>query len=131
MEGTCGNVWYAALSQAKTENDRVGLRKCIRLLLEHKAPSHDGMRCVLFPLSWAVLQDFFPQRVQRAPGSTVLSSRTSPADLAGKCKSSGSSWAADQHGRSIDFSLGEHSPDHASQLIGQCHAGHMMMYPRG
>src|SRR5271165_3050618 len=118
MEGTCGNVWSAALSQAKTENDRVGLRKCIRLLLEHKAPSHDGMRCVLFPLSLAVLQDFFPQRVQRAPGSTVLSSRISPADLAGKYKPSSSSWATDQRCRPIGFSFGEHGPgDTGAKLV--------------
>ena len=39
------NVWSAALSQAKNEGYRVGLRKFIRPSLEHKAPDLDRMRC--------------------------------------------------------------------------------------
>ena len=35
----------------------VGLRKCIRPLLEHKARGLDGMRCALFLFSKAVLED--------------------------------------------------------------------------
>jgi hypothetical protein len=34
--------------------------------------------------SWAVLEDFFRLRVLRAPDLTVVPSRGSPADLAGK-----------------------------------------------
>jgi len=46
------NVWSAALSQAKNEGDRlvgwsVGLRRCIRPWLEHRAPGLDGMRWAL------------------------------------------------------------------------------------
>src|SRR5271163_4318332 len=48
------------------------------------APGQDGMRCVLLPISLAVLKDFFRIRVFRAPGSTVVPSHCSPADLAGK-----------------------------------------------
>ena len=32
-----------------------------------KTPGQDGMRYALFPFSWAVLEDFFPDRVLRAP----------------------------------------------------------------
>ena len=41
------NVWSAAFPQAKSEW-LVGLRKCIRPLLERISPGHDGMRCALF-----------------------------------------------------------------------------------
>ena len=51
------------------------------------APGQDGMRCALFPISNAALKDFFRVRVFRAPGSTVVPSHCSPADLAGKYNS--------------------------------------------
>jgi hypothetical protein len=62
---------------------QVGLRKCIRPLLEWITPGQDGMRCALFPISNSVLRDFFRVRVLRAPGSTVVPSPHSPADRAG------------------------------------------------
>src|SRR5207249_2021558 len=36
---------------------QVGLRKCIRPLLEWITPGQDGMRCALFPINWSVLRD--------------------------------------------------------------------------
>jgi hypothetical protein len=54
------NVWSAALSQAKNERQD-GLRKCIRALLEQKAPGLDGMRCArssyLVMQSWKAFPD--------------------------------------------------------------------------
>jgi hypothetical protein len=52
------NVWSAALSQAKNESDKNGLRKCIRPSVEHKAPGLDGMRCALVLFSNAALKGF-------------------------------------------------------------------------
>jgi hypothetical protein len=48
-----------------------------------EAPGQDGMRCAPFPISYAVSKDFFRVRVWGAPGSTVVPSHGSPADLAG------------------------------------------------
>src|SRR6266850_7726452 len=42
---------------------QVGLRKCIRPLLEWITPGQDGMRCALFPINWSVLRDHFRFRV--------------------------------------------------------------------
>src|SRR5258708_30318355 len=78
------NVWSAALSQAKNEGDRLvcanvyglGWRTKLLALMERAAPSS------LF--SEAVLKDFSGLQVSRAPGSTVVSSHDSPANLAGK-----------------------------------------------
>jgi hypothetical protein len=50
------------------------------------ALGQDGMRCALVPISNAALKGFFRLRVFRAPGSTVVPSHCSPADLAGKYK---------------------------------------------
>ena len=47
-----------------------------------KAPGQDGMRCAPFPISYAVSKDFCRVRVWGAPGSTVVPSPYSPADLA-------------------------------------------------
>ena len=55
------------LIASEKENDRVGLRKCIRPLLEESPPGQDGMRYALFPFSYAVMEDFFRIRVWRAP----------------------------------------------------------------
>ena len=52
------------------------------------------MRCALFPSNNAVAEDFFRIRAWRTPGSTVVPSHCSPADLAGKHKLLSSSWAA-------------------------------------
>src|SRR6266436_5728825 len=62
---------------------QVGLRKCIRPLLEWITPGQDGMRCALFSINWSVAKDYFRFRIWRAPGSTVVPSPHSPADLAG------------------------------------------------
>jgi hypothetical protein len=62
-DGAIQNVWSAAWMQAKSERDKVGLRKCIRPLVEYSTPGQDGMRYALFPFSYAVLEDFFRMRV--------------------------------------------------------------------
>jgi hypothetical protein len=67
----------------KVRVSQVGLRKCIRPSLEWITPGHDGMRCALFPISYSVSRDFFRVRVLRAPGSIVVPSPYSPADLTG------------------------------------------------
>src|SRR5712664_784090 len=36
---------------------QVGLRKCIRHLLEWITPGQDGMRCALFSINWSVAKD--------------------------------------------------------------------------
>jgi hypothetical protein len=74
------------LFASEKEKDRVGLRKCMRPLLEGSLLAMMGMRYALFPFSWAVLEDFFRLRVLRAPDLTVVPSRGSPADLAGNQK---------------------------------------------
>jgi hypothetical protein len=109
-----------------------------------QSPGLDGMRCALVLISWAVLEDFFRLQVSRAPGSTVVPSHGSPADLAENHQLRSSRWAADvgianaistpglcqassagqsgcsrtgQHGRPIGFILGERGPGHARHLI--------------
>ena len=49
-----------------------------------QAPGLDGMRCALVLFSYAALEGFSGLQVSRAPGSTVVSSHSSPADLAGE-----------------------------------------------
>ena len=110
-----------------------------------QAPGLDGMRCALVLFSNAALEGFSGLQVSRAPGSTVVSSHSSPADLAenhqlrsrrwsvdvgianaiskpglSQASSAGQSCCscADQHGGPIGFILGEHGPGHARQLIG-------------
>src|SRR5438132_6836664 len=74
---------------------QVGLRKCIRPSLEHKAPGLDGMRCALVLFSNAALEGFSCLQVSRAPGSTVVSSHGSPADLAEDHQLRSSRWSVD------------------------------------
>jgi len=47
-----------------------------------QAPGQDGMRCAPFPINYSVSKDFFRLQVWGAPGSTVVPSHGSPADLA-------------------------------------------------
>ena len=109
-----------------------------------QAPGLDGMRCALVLFSNAALEGFSGLQVSRAPGSTVVSSHSSPADLAEKRPLRSSRWSVDvgianaisKPGRSqassagqlccsctdqdrgpIGFILGEHGPGHAGQLI--------------
>jgi hypothetical protein len=46
-------------------------------------PGQEGMRCARDPFSYAVLRDFFLERVLRAPGSTVVPSPGSFANRTG------------------------------------------------
>jgi hypothetical protein len=62
---------------------RVGLRECIRPLLEYLSPGLNGMRCALVLFSFAALVGFSGIQVSGAPGSTVVPSHGSPANLAG------------------------------------------------
>ena len=113
--------------------------------VEHKAPGLDGMRCALVLFSNAALEGFSCLQVSRAPGSTVVSSHSSPADLAENPQLRSSRWSVDvgianaiskpglsqassagqafcscagQHWGPIGFIFSEHSPGHARQLIG-------------
>src|SRR5438105_4430971 len=63
--------------------------------LEHKAPGLDGMRCALVLFSNAALEGFSCLQVSRAPGSTVVSSHGSPADLAEDHQLRSSRWSVD------------------------------------
>ncbi len=109
-----------------------------------RAPGLDGMRCALVLFSYAALEGFSGLQVSRAPGSTVVSSHSSLADLAENHQQCSSRWSVDvgianaiskpglsqassagqsccscsnQHWGPIGFILGEHSPGHAGQLI--------------
>src|ERR1035438_931088 len=104
-------------------------------------------------------EDFFRVRVLRAPVSTVVPSRFSPADLAGnpnfvssrsrgavfdgaakaiskpgssQASSAGQSGSnvAGQNRGPIDFSLGKHCPSHPCQLVGQGHGDDVVMCSR-
>src|SRR5258707_14570792 len=128
----------------KMKVDRMVCANVFGLSLEHKAPGLDGMRCALVLFSNAALEGFSGLQVSRAPGSTVVSSYSSPADLAEKRQLRSSRWSvdvgianaisktglsqassagqsccscADQHWGPIGFILSEHSPGHARQLV--------------
>jgi hypothetical protein len=81
----CGLVgMYGPPPECKRK--RVGGLVCANvygLRWSQMTPGQDGMRCARVPFSDAVLEDFFLQRVFRAPGSTVVPSPGSFADLAG------------------------------------------------
>jgi hypothetical protein len=138
------NVWSAALSQAKNESDRMVCANVFGLRWSTKAPGLDGMRCALVLFSNAAWKGFSGLQVSRAPGSTVVSSHSSPADLAENHPLRSSRWSVDvgianaiskpglsqassagqsccsctDHDRwPIGLVLGEHSPGHARQLI--------------
>jgi hypothetical protein len=77
------NVWSAAVLQAKNEGGKIGLRECIRPLLEYRTPGLNGMRCALVLFSNAALEGFSGLQASGAPGSTVVPSHGSPANLEG------------------------------------------------
>jgi hypothetical protein len=112
--------------------------------VEHKLLALDGMRCALVLFSNAALKGFSGLQVSRAPGSTVVSSHSSPADLAANHQLRSRRWSidvgittaiskpglsqassasqsccsgADQHGGPNCFILDEHGPRHAGQLV--------------
>src|SRR6202035_1513090 len=60
-----------------------------------QAPGLDGMRCALVLFSNAALEGFSGLQVSRAPGSTVVSSHSSPADLAASHPLRSSRWSVD------------------------------------
>jgi hypothetical protein len=59
------NVWSAASPQAKCEDVTSWSAQMYTAFvrLNHFTPGQDGMRCALFPISYAVLRDFFRLRV--------------------------------------------------------------------
>src|ERR1700676_4931054 len=79
---TTRNVWSAAVLQAKNES---GVLVCANVsgLCWSKTPGLNGMRCALVLFSFSALIGFFRVQVSRAPGSTVVPSHGSPANLAG------------------------------------------------
>ena len=121
-----------------------------------EAPGQDGMRRAPFPFTLTVSKDSRRVRVWGAPGSTVVPSHDSPADLAGNrnlVPSSSRSWFADvgiaqrfprlsldsrhlqaspvsQHRWPIGISAGQYSPCHACQLVGQRHPDDVVVAAR-
>ena len=77
------NVRSAAVLQAKNEDDRKGLRECIRPLLEYRSHGLNRMRCAPVLFSCAAFGGIFRLQVSGAPGSTVVPSHGSPVNLAG------------------------------------------------
>ena len=61
--------------------------------VNHSWPGWNALRS--FPISYSVSRDFFRLRVWRAPGSTVVPSHGSPADLTGNIQLRSSGWSAD------------------------------------
>jgi hypothetical protein len=61
------------------------------------------MRCALVLFSNAALEGFSGLQVSRAPGSTVVSSHSSPADLAENHQFPSSRWSVDVGNRECDF----------------------------
>jgi hypothetical protein len=107
----------------------------------------DGMRCALVLTSFEASEGCSEYQVSRAPGSTILPSRCSPADLAENLVNNLSSLVCDcgnreaiskpgdqcqasiadqclrrdhRQRRSIGFAFGQHRPGDASHLVGQC-----------
>jgi len=75
---------------------QVGLRKCIRPLLESFLRAMMECAAPCSSLSRQSCEDFFTPQVSRAPGSTVEPSHCSPADLVENQKlRSRSRWAVD------------------------------------
>ena len=121
-----GNVWSAASPQAKCEDVTGWSAQMYSAFVgvNHSWPGWNALRS--FPITISVLRDYFRVRVLRAPGSTVVPSPHSPADLARNhvlrssrqtvAGSSGCSYIG-QHGRPILFILCEHGPRYACQLI--------------
>ncbi len=80
------NVWSAAVLQAKCEIDMLGCAN-VSGLCWSRSPGLNGMRCALVLFSFAAFEGCFRIKVSRAPGSTVVPSHASPANLAGMSKS--------------------------------------------
>ena len=76
------NVWSAAVLQAKCESD-IWVCANVSGLCWSRSPGLNGMRCALVLFSFAAFEGCFRIKVSRAPGSTVVPSHGSPANLAG------------------------------------------------
>ncbi len=85
---TCRNVWSAAPLQAKKKRAYWSAQMYTAFEWSQMTPGQDGMRCALDPFTYSVLEDFFLQRVSRAPGSTVVPSSWFVSKPGGKRKSS-------------------------------------------
>jgi hypothetical protein len=79
------NVWSAAALQAKCESDMLVCAN-VSGLCWSRSPGLNGMRCALVLFSFAAFEGCFRIKVSRAPGSTVVPSHASPANLAGMSK---------------------------------------------
>ena len=152
------NVWSAALSQAKSESDRLVCANVFGLCWSGSLLAM--MECAalfshLVKQSWKTSSEFgFGERRVRPLCHLVVS----PADLAGNHKFLSSRWAVDvgiehtiskpgfgqassagqsgrsvtgQHRRSIDFTFSEYSPCDARQLVRQRHAHNVVVSARG
>src|SRR5437899_3277152 len=61
----------------------VGLRQCIRPLVELTTPGHDGYPLALVPINWTVSKRPLPRSGFESVGETHCHLSLSPADLAG------------------------------------------------
>ena len=144
------NVWSAALSQAKNESDGLVCANVFGLCWSRSSwPGWNALRS-RSPFSYAVLEGLLPSSGLESAGFdrcaiswfasrpgrkslTSVSSRWS-VDVGiahaiskpglSQAPSAGQSGcqAVGQHRRPIGFTLGQHGPGHARQLIGQRHA---------
>src|SRR5712664_4888299 len=63
-ERECPTSWIIGMygppprRKRNLKTPQVGLRKCIRPLLEWITPGQDGMRCALFSINWSVSKDY-------------------------------------------------------------------------
>ena len=85
-----------------------------------QAPDLDGMRCALVLFSNAALEGFSCLQVSRAPGSTVVSSHSSPADLAEDHQLRSSRWSVDVGIANAISKPGLSQASSAGQSCGSC-----------
>src|ERR1700751_6096730 len=100
QSGMYGPPPYCKRKMRKTE---IGLRECIRPLLDSRSPGLNGMRCALVLFNNAAFVGIFRMQVSGAPGSTVVPSHGSPANLAGSENLDSSSLACRCGNRCSDF----------------------------
>jgi len=97
----------------------VGLRQCIRPLVESKTPGHDGHPLAFAPINWTVWLGPFPKAGSESVGSTHchLSPR---ANREGTFLLNREFLGGHSENRSaIAFTLAQDGPGHSDYLIGQ------------
>ena len=103
----------------------------IRPLLESWTPGQDGMRCALLLFIRAAISGllhkagFSERRFDRCVISLFASRPGKNHKAQSSCNCTG------HYAGPVWFTLGEHRPGHAGQMIGQGHNGYLGMRPRG